>query len=101
MSINMSSMGLSCGGTCPQRASNMRGALRTAPPVSTLTRKSVFWMQLFRNALYSLLSTSVMACADGRSSDLQSHSTAREVLPQCIRTNGKRKEGSMQALAGN
>ena len=62
MSINMSSMGLSCGGTCPHRASNINGAFRTAPPVSTRTRKSVFWIQLFNKALYCLPSTKEMAC---------------------------------------
>ncbi len=91
MSINMSSMGLSCGGTWPQRASNMRGALRMVPPVSALTRKSVFWMQLFENALYSLLSTKVMACSSSRTSILRRHSAAREVLLQCVQTLWYRK----------
>lgn len=62
ISINISSMGLSCGGTCPHRASNINGAFRTAPPVSTRTRKSVFCIQLFKKALYCLPSTKEIAC---------------------------------------
>ena len=50
MSMNMSSMGLSCAGTCPHSASKINGALRTAPPVSARMKKSQFWIQLFENA---------------------------------------------------
>ena len=65
MSMNMSSMGLSCGGTRPHSASYTRGALRTLPPVSARTRKSQFWMQLFSIAWYCRPCANSTAC-EGR-----------------------------------
>ena len=48
--------------TCPTSASKMRGAPRTAPPVSTRTTKSAKQMQLLRSAWYMVPPANWSAC---------------------------------------